>query len=79
MPRLMLASVKPHLYAAAKARAARASAKAFQVGDLQAASVEKRNELINAYAAVAAKDALTEARATVKYFNSLTKGGDKKK
>jgi hypothetical protein len=76
--RLMLASVKPHLYAAAKARAARASAKAFQVGDLQAASVEKRNELINAYAAVAAKDALAEARATVKYFNTLTKGTDKK-
>jgi hypothetical protein len=76
--RLMLASVKPHLYAAAKARAARASEKAFKTGDLQAAAVEKRNELINAYAAVAAKDALAEARATVKYFNSLTKGGDKK-
>lgn len=76
--RLMLANVKPHLYAAAKARAARASEKAFKAGDLEAAAVEKRNELINAYAAVAAKDALAEARATVKYFNSLTKGGDKK-
>lgn len=76
--RLMLANVKPHLYAAAKARAARASEKAFKTGDLQAAAVEKRNELINAYAAVAAKEALTESRATVKYFNSLTKGSDKK-
>lgn len=76
--RLMLANVKPHLYAAAKARAARASEKAFKTGDLQAAAIEKRNELINAYAAVAAKDALAEARATVKYFNSLTKGTDKK-
>ncbi|MCM2319759.1 MAG: hypothetical protein NDI93_10580, partial [Pseudomonas sp.] len=76
--RLMLANVKPHMYAAAKARAARASEKAFKAGDLESAAVEKRNELINAYAAVAAKDALAEARATVKYFNSLTKGGDKK-
>lgn len=76
--RLMLANVKPHLYAAAKARAARASEKAFKTGDMQAAAVEKRNELINAYAAVAAKEALAEARATVKYFNSLTKGSDKK-
>jgi len=76
--RLMLASVKPHLYAAAKARAARASAKAFKTGDLQQASVEKRNELINAYAAVASKEALAEARATVKYFNSLMKGSNKK-
>lgn len=76
--RLMLASVKPHLYAAAKARAARASEKAFKAGDLQLASVEKRNELINAYAAVAAKDALIEARLAVRYFNSLVRGSDKK-
>ncbi len=76
--RLMLANVKPHLYAAAKARAARASEKAFKSGDLQAAAVQKRNELINSYAAVAAKEALAEARAAVKYFNSLTKGSNKK-
>jgi hypothetical protein len=76
--RLTFANIRPHLYAAAGARAGRAAAKAMKAGDLETTATEKRNQLINAHAAVAAKDAIAEVKAAMKIFKAVQRGTDKK-
>ncbi len=76
--RLTLSNIKPHVYAAAEARAGRAAAKAMKAGDTEAAAVEKRNQVINAHASVAAKQAIAEAQEAMKLFRAVMRGSDKK-
>lgn len=73
--RLKVKDIRPSRYAAAEARAARAAAESFKAGGLAAAAVEKRNQLIQNYAARAAHDALAEADKAVRYFGKFAKPG----
>ncbi|HAX23052.1 MAG TPA: hypothetical protein DCY64_22545 [Hydrogenophaga sp.] len=75
---LQIGNIKPHLYSNAEAKAARASAKAFKAGDIEAAGIEKRNQLVNAYAAKISADALNEVQRDLKFFRSVAKFGNKK-
>jgi hypothetical protein len=76
--RLQIKDIKPNQYAAAEARAAKASIKAMRDGDTQAAANEKRNQLINTYATKAAYDAQAEVLKIRKFFATVTKGNNKK-
>lgn len=71
--RLKVRNIRPHQYAAAEARAAKAAEKA--QGDLTKQTMHKRNQLINLYAtkaAYAAQDDITKALA---YFERVQKPG----
>lgn len=72
--RLRVRDIKPAQYTSAAARAARAAEAAFKKGEIEQAAVEKRNQLIQSYAARAATDALTEVDKAVAYFKKF--GGD---
>jgi hypothetical protein len=76
--RLQIKNIKPNQYAAAEARAAKASTQAMRQGDTAAAATEKRNQLINTYATKAAYDALAEVQKIRKFFGTVTKGNNKK-
>jgi len=76
--RLQIRNIKPHQYAAAEARATKASTQAMKAGDTATAATEKRNQLINAYATKAAYDAQAEVERVRKFFATVTKGGNKK-
>lgn len=69
--RLRVRDIRPGQYASAEARAARAAQKASQSGELATAAAEKRNELVNNYAARAAYDAQEEVAAGVRYLKKF--------
>lgn len=67
--------ILPGRYSAAEARAARAADKALRAGDLNAAAVEKRNQLIQNYASRAAHAALAETEKALRYFKKFDREG----
>lgn len=71
--RLKVRNVKPGQYANAEVRAAKASKKASESGDLATAAAEKRNQLVNAYATRAAYDAQDEVKAGLRYLKRFDK------
>lgn len=77
--RLKVRNVRPSQYASAQARAAKASAAAMKNNDLPTAAAEKRNELVNHYAARAAYDAQDNLEKGLRYlakFDGDIKGID---
>ena len=70
--------VKPSTYASAEARAAKAAEKASRAGDLTLAAAEKRNQLVNTYAAKAAYDALEEVDSGLRYLRKFEREGSRK-
>jgi hypothetical protein len=77
--RLKVRNIKPAQYAAAAARAAKAADAAFKKGDIQAAAVEKRNQLVNSYADRAAHAAQAEVEKAVAYFKKFDAEGTRAK
>lgn len=73
--RLRIRDIQPSRYAAAEGRAARAADKAVRSGNLSDAAVEKRNQLIQNYAARAAHAGLAEADKAVRYFKKFDREG----
>ena len=73
--RLKVRDIKPGQYAAGEVRAAKATAKAIKAGDLATAAAEKRNQLIQNYAARAAYDAQEEVEKGLRYFGLFDKPG----
>lgn len=69
--RLKVREVRPHQYAAAEARAARAAIKA--TGDLEKQTLHKRNQLINLYATRAAYQAQDDVAKALEYFKKFDK------
>lgn len=69
--RLRVRDVKPAQYRAAEARSARDSQSALRSGDLPAAALAKRNQLLNFYAAKAAQDSLVEVDKAIDYFRRV--------
>ena len=67
--------LRPAQYTAAEGRAARAAEKALVSGDMPAAAVEKRAQLLNNRLAKAATDALEEVRKGVQYLDKFDKPG----
>lgn len=63
--------VSPAQFDAAETRAAKASEKATRKGDLNAALLEKRNQLINGYASRAAHAALTDVQKGLDYLGKF--------
>lgn len=76
--RLTVRNVKPSQYAAAEVRAAKAAEKAIMTGDTTQAAVEKRNQLINTYAAKSAHDALSEVEKGLRYLGKFNNEGTRK-
>ena len=76
--RLQVRNVKPSQYTAAEMRAANVSEKAMKSGDMATAAAEKRNQLVNTYAAKAAHDALTEVEKGVRYLAKFNNDGTRK-
>lgn len=76
--RLRIRDLRPQQYTNAEVRAARAAEKATQAGDLATAAAEKRNQLVNVYAARAAYDAQDEVDAAVKYLRKFGNEGSRK-
>jgi hypothetical protein len=74
--RLQVRNIKPHQYAAAAARAGRAAQEAMKAGDTQKVFVEKRNQLIQTYAAQFAGEAVAEAKKTRDQFQKVVTGKD---
>lgn len=66
--RQRIRDVRPALYEAAEVRAAKAADAALRRGDLEAAAMEKRNQLVNMYAYRAALRAVEEAKRSASYF-----------
>jgi len=77
--RLKIMDLKPVRFAAAEARAALASMKAFKKGDLETAAVEKRNQLLNNYSAKEAYAAQDEVEKTLRYLKKFSNDGSRKK
>ena len=76
--RLRVRDVKPGQYTAAEGRAARASERAFKKGDIETAAAEKRNQLVNTYAAKAAYAAQDEIQKAVDYLKKFDREGVRK-
>lgn len=66
--RQKVGDLKPEKFEAAARKAGQASLKAFKAGDIQKAATEKRNELINTYAARIARDAKADIDKKVKTY-----------
>lgn len=75
--RQRIRDIQPGRYSAAETRAAKAAAESFKVGGLVAAAVEKRNQLIQHYAARAAHAGLREAEKAVQYFKKFDREGSR--
>jgi hypothetical protein len=73
--RLTIRNLSPNLYTQAQTRAARAAVQAQKAGDTAQAATEKRNELINIYAAKAAIEAQQEIPKILDYFKTVQKAG----
>lgn len=69
--RLRVRDVRPSLYANAEARAAKASDKARRAGDMATAAAEKRNQLVQNYAARAAHLARESVEKGLRYLNKF--------
>lgn len=69
--KLKLRDIRPHQYAAAEVRAAKAAVKAGS--DLEQATLHKRNQLINNYATKIAYAAQDEVKSAVEYFKKFDK------
>lgn len=78
MARLKVRDIRPHQYASAEVRAAKASAKAGQAGDLATAAAEKRNQIIQFYATRAAYEAQEEVEKTVRKWAAFARRADDK-
>jgi hypothetical protein len=76
--RLKVRDIKPARYSTAETRAAVNAEKAAKAGKLVEAATEKRNQLINGYAARAAYDALDEVDKAVRYFGRFDNAGTRK-
>jgi hypothetical protein len=76
--RLKIREIRPGQYAAAEVRAAKASQKASQSGDISTAAAEKRNQLVNTYATKAAYDAQDEVESGVRYLKKFDNDGTRK-
>lgn len=76
--RLRVRDVRPGQFTAAEGRAARASEQAFKKGDIETAALEKRNQLVNTYAAKAAYAAQTEIQKGVDYLKKFDKESTRK-
>ena len=76
--RLKIREIRPGQYAAAEVRAAKASQKASQAGDIITAAAEKRNQLVNTYATKAAYDAQDEVETGVRYLKKFDSEGTRK-
>ena len=70
--------LRPVKYQVAESRAAKAAEKAAAKGDLVLAATEKRNQVINGYAARAAQDAQAEIGKAVRYFAKFASAGTRK-
>lgn len=73
LARLKVRDIRPGQYAAAEARAARASQKAMRAGDLAEASAQKRNQLIQGQATKQAYEAQEEIRKALEYLRRFDK------
>ena len=69
--RKKLRDIRPAQYEAAEARAAKAAQKAFTADKIVEAATEKRNELVNNYAAKAAHTALDEINSSIAYLRKV--------
>lgn len=76
--RLKVRDVKPGQYTAAEARAGKAAEKASKSGKLTEAAAEKRNQLVNNYAAKAAYQALDDVERGVRYLRKFEREGTRK-
>lgn len=76
--RTKVRDIRPGLYANAEARAARASDQAIKAGDLPAAAAEKRNQLIQGYAAKASHDAREEVDSSLRYLKKFDRDSVRK-
>lgn len=71
-------NLRPGQYGAAEVRAAKASQEASKAGDIAKAAAEKRNQLINLYAARAAHGAIAEVESAVRYLRKFERAGTRK-
>lgn len=76
--KLKIREIRPGQYAAAEVRAAKASQKASQAGDIATAAAEKRNQLVNTYATKAAYDAQDEVEGGARYLKKFENEGTRK-
>ncbi|NYT44606.1 hypothetical protein H0A64_07170 [Alcaligenaceae bacterium] len=76
--RLKIRNVRPGQYAAAESRAAKAAEKALRAGDLEQAAAEKRNQLVNNFAAKSAHEAVDEVDKGVRYLKKFDSEGTRK-
>jgi hypothetical protein len=67
--KLKVRDIRPAQYAAAEVRSAKAAAKS--IGNVEQATLHKRNQLINMYATKAAYGAQDEVKAAVEYFRKF--------
>jgi phosphopantetheine adenylyltransferase len=70
--RIKVRDIRPSQYANSEVRAAKAAVKAEKEGNIQQAAAEKRNQLINLYAAKAAYDAIDEVDKGLRYLKRAT-------
>ena len=77
--RQLIRKLKPAQYAAAEARASKAAMQALASGDTVAAAAEKRNQLVNNYAAKAATEAAAAIERGVEYLKRFDREGTRKK
>lgn len=76
--RLKIREIRPSQYANAEARAARAAEKASRDGDVATAAAEKRNQLVQNYAAKSAYDAQEEIDKGLRYLKKFNAEGGRK-
>lgn len=76
--RQRIRDLKPGKYTGAETRAAAAAAKAAAKGDLVLAATEKRNQLINAYAAKAAYEAQADVEKAMRYLKRFESAATRK-
>lgn len=76
--RLKVRDLKPGIYTTAESRAARNADKLLAKGDLQGAAIEKRNQLINMYAAKSVYDAQEFIEKSLTYLKKFDKDSIRK-
>lgn len=76
--RLKIRNVRPGQYAAAETRAAKAAEKALREGNLEQAAANKRNQLVNTYAAKEAHAAIDEVEKGLRYLKTFDSEGTRK-
>lgn len=76
--RKAIKALRPDLFRAAEARAAKASERAIQAGDVETAAKEQRNQLVNAYAVREAIKAKEDIAKTIKAWKELVGRSDKR-